>query len=541
MSIHQRSISLAVIGAFALAALVYHLPVNASKRPVPLNPQKKRPTKATKPAKPQTGREALAKQPAPTGTLKDRLGDDDGYGLVIFYSTDIRGNLEVCGCAIHPLGGVARRLGYINAFRERSPDAATMMVDAGAIFIDAPNEAGTDLLPDARLMNEWVVRANEQMNLEVVNLSYRDLRYASGLLRPEAKLKPEKTAFISANIKSTDAARVNPAPYVIKTVTSKRLQKPVRIAFIGVSDAPPNSLKEAVTASGFTIEDPLEAVKKALAEVRDKADVTVVIGYLNFRRGTAKKIAQQNDDLDLIIVADENGGGETEEVNNALIMHASNQTQHLGELRFYTDASGVVDRFTIRYVDLDEVIPDDPKMGEITKQARAEIDVVQNQMAEAEAEAHAASDAAKAQASPYVTAETCGKCHKAEYETWQQSLHSHAFASLAPKHRTFDTACVVCHSIGFRDKLGFINIKATPQFANVQCEACHGPGAEHLKMPLGGNYKTPAAPASCVGCHDRENSPDFVLSKYWPVIAHTNSLKPPAPAKAKGKRPIKKR
>ncbi len=546
MSMQKRAISLTVVCAFALAALLYYLPVSASWLPTPNNPQKPqtKSTKPTKSTKAQNDREALAKKPAPSGTLKDRLGDDDGYGLAVFFSADVHGNLEVCGCPIHPLGGVARRLGYINAFRQRSPDAATLMVDAGNIFSDVTNDAETDLALDARLMSDWIVRANEQMDLGVVNLSYRDLRYASSLLRPDAKLKLENSTLISANIKAADSSHVNPAPYVIKTVTGKRLQKPVRIAFIGVSETPPDDLKAAVAASGFVIEDPLAAAKKALAEVRDKADVTVIIGYLKLviaSSPTATKLAEQNDDLDLIITASGKGiTPDAKQVNNAIIMHGSNETKRLGELRFYIDATGVVDRFTVRYVELDEVIPDDPKMAEVTKQARDEINLVQNQMAEAEAEAHAAENAEKAKASPYVTSEACGKCHKAEYEVWQKSRHSQAFAALETKQRTFDSACVGCHSAGFRDKQGFINIKATPQFANVQCEACHGPGAAHMKMPTAGNYKTPAAPASCVVCHDPENSPDFVFRKYWPRIAHINTFKPPAPAKTKGKQSVKK-
>src|SRR5262249_28077161 len=181
-------------------------------------------------------REALAKKSAPSGTLKDRLDVDDGYGIVLFYSMGIHGNLEVCGCPIYPLGGVARRMGYINAFRERSPDAAILQVDAGYIFNDDKDDAGTALKADAHLMNNWIVRANEGMNLEIVNLGYRDLLYANSLLKPDAKLKPEKSTLISANIKAVDSAHTNPAPYVIKVVTGKRLPQPVRIAFIGLSD-----------------------------------------------------------------------------------------------------------------------------------------------------------------------------------------------------------------------------------------------------------------------------------------------------------------
>lgn len=523
MSNQKRAISLAITTLFAIVAVLYSLPgqltqVLGFSLVQKAQTQKAQPPKAQQP---QSDREALAKNPAPTGTLKDRLGADDGYSIVLFYSADIHGNLEVCGCPIKPLGGVARRLGYINAFRQRSPAAATLLVDAGHIFSDDVNEAGTELNADAKLMNDWIVRANEQMPLDVVNLSYRDLRYASRLFEKDAALKPEKSSLISANIKSSDPSKPGPAPYVIKTVTGKRLKQPVRIAFIGISENAPDDKKAAVDASGYKIEDQLAAARQALAEVRDKADVTVIVGYMKL--GLANRLALQNDDLDMIIAADGRGlVPDPKQVNNALIVYASNQTKYIGEMRFYTDATGVVDKFTNRYVELDSVIPDDPQMAQVTKQARAEIDVVQRRMADEIAAAHAAN--AANQPSIYVTSETCANCHQAEYNVWKNTRHSHAFAGLETKQRTFDAACVGCHSVGFQ-KQGFVNIKATPQFANVQCESCHGPGAEHAKLPKRGGYKTPAAPQSCMVCHDRENSPDFVFEKYWPVVAHGNSLK----------------
>ena len=519
MSNRKRLVSLSLVIGFALAAgCLLALPASHV-----LGQRDKAPVRS------QADRKALARKPAPSGKLRDRLGADDGYGIVVFYSADIHGNLEVCGCPIHPLGGVARRMGYINAFRQRSPEAATLLVDAGYIYSDDLKSDGSGLKADARLMNDWIVRANETMPLAVVNLSYRDLRYAGELLRPDATLKNEKSAIVSANIKAANPSGTNPAPYVIKTVSSKRLKDPVRIAFIGLSDTPPEEYKDSAVASGFTIEEPLAAAKAALAEVRDKADVTVIVGYL--RLTTANKVALQNDDLDVIIVSDGRGlVPDPKQVNNALILYAAKETKHLGELRMYTDAAGVVDRFTARYVELDEIIPDDPQMAAMTKQARREIDVLQTRMAEEEAASYKAGGD-----SPFATAETCGKCHQAEYQVWQKSRHSHAFAALETKQRIFDAACVGCHSVGFQQR-GFVNIKATPQFASVQCESCHGPGAEHVKMPKAGNYMTPPAPASCVVCHDRDNSPDFIFDKYWPPVAHTNSLKPSATKPGAGTR-----
>jgi 2',3'-cyclic-nucleotide 2'-phosphodiesterase (5'-nucleotidase family) len=497
MSNRKRALSLFIIGAFVWCAVMLSTSVKKTQA------QQAQPT--------QSDREKLAKTPAPTGTLKDRLAKDDGYAATLFFSADIGGNLEVCGCPIRPLGGIARRLGYINAFRERSPDAATMMVDAGHIFSDEIGANG-ELNADAKLMNDWIVRANEQMDLAVVNLSHRDLKYAGRLFDPNASLKPEKTALISANIKTPNA---NIAPYTIKTVTAKRLKKPLRIAFIGLSELPPDNKKEAITKQGFTFNDPLETAKTTLAEVKDKADLNIVVGY--FKPGTANKLAVQNSDLDLIIAYDERGFvHDPKEVNNTLILYASRQSKYLGELRLYADANGEIERFTNRYVELDSVIPDDPAMLETTKKARAEIGIVQQRMAEEVAAAHLSNGN---QAAIYATSETCAKCHQDEYDKWKQTRHSHAFAVLETKNRAFDNACVGCHSVGFQ-KQGFVNIKATPQLAHVQCESCHGPGAEHAARPQKGFYKTPATPSACITCHDRENSPDFVFAKYWPVIAH---------------------
>jgi hypothetical protein len=526
MSNRKRFISLIIICVFALTALVINLPSSVSETLA--RAQTPRP-----PRKSRQEREALAKKPAPSGTLNDRLDKDDGYGIVLFLSSTVHGNLEVCGCPIHPLGGVARRAGYINAFRKHSPDAAILQVDAGYIFSDEVNQGKNEIREDARLMNNWIVRANEIMGLDIINLSYRDLRYAGSLLKPDTNPASERSSLISANIKAVDGAHINPAPYVIRVVTGKRLPKPVRIALIGLSDVAPENYKDAVAASGFVIDDPLTAAKTALAEVRDKSDVTVIVGFLSML--TANKLARQNDDLDLIIAADERGlVPDPKQVNNALIVHSAKETKHLGELRFYTDAEGVVDRFTARYIELDEIIPDDPQMAAITKQARQEIDLAQARVAEEEAKAYAAMNPGGVQNSPYVLSDTCGTCHQAEYAIWQKSLHSHAFAALETKQRIFDSACVGCHSLGFQ-KQGFVNIKATPQLANVHCESCHGPGAAHVAAPTLGNYKTPPKNVSCLVCHDSENSPDFDFRKYWPVIAHTNSLKQAIPAKGRRK------
>jgi mono/diheme cytochrome c family protein len=57
---------------------------------------------------------------------------------------------------------------------------------------------------------------------------------------------------------------------------------------------------------------------------------------------------------------------------------------------------------------------------------------------------------------------------------------------------------------------------APVDLTDVQCEACHGPGAEHTRD---GSYRARAREA-CVKCHTPNDDPDFNFEKDWPLIAH---------------------
>src|SRR5215510_3930886 len=113
-----------------------------------------------------------AAQPA---TLDERLGADDGFALTILITANLRGNLDVCDCN-HPRGGIARRLGYLEAFKKKFKDVPVVQVEAGQFWYTAS--------PDrlVLLQNEQVVRAYERWPVDVINLSRNDLAHAEHLL-----------------------------------------------------------------------------------------------------------------------------------------------------------------------------------------------------------------------------------------------------------------------------------------------------------------------------------------------------------------------
>jgi hypothetical protein len=77
----------------------------------------------------------LTTRPQPA-TLDERLGADDGFALAILITANMRGNLELCDCH-NPRGGLARRIGYLDAFKKKFKDAPVLQVEAGQFWYTA--------------------------------------------------------------------------------------------------------------------------------------------------------------------------------------------------------------------------------------------------------------------------------------------------------------------------------------------------------------------------------------------------------------------
>ena len=80
----------------------------------------------------------------------------------------------------------------------------------------------------------------------------------------------------------------------------------------------------------------------------------------------------------------------------------------------------------------------------------------------------------------YVGADACKACHPSAYTIWTNSQHAKAFASLVRVNKAFDPGCIVCHTVGFNKKGGYIDNQATAYLTDVQCEACHGASRKHI-------------------------------------------------------------
>jgi hypothetical protein len=81
---------------------------------------------------------------------------------------------------------------------------------------------------------------------------------------------------------------------------------------------------------------------------------------------------------------------------------------------------------------------------------------------------------AQAQDHAYVGADKCKMCHKQQHASWLETSHAKATeAAKASTERAYEPSCLNCHATN-----------ADEAMSGVQCEACHGPGADYKKMSI---------------------------------------------------------
>ncbi len=124
----------------------------------------------------------------------------------------------------------------------------------------------------------------------------------------------------------------------------------------------------------------------------------------------------------------------------------------------------------------------------------------------------------KLRKSDYVTAEKCRDCHSEIYDSWSKTSHSRAIKTLEKVNQEYDPECFSCHATGVMARNAYTNQKETPELANVQCEACHGPGRTHSESPDSGYGST--GEMACRSCHTEDRNPDFDYKKMWELIKH---------------------
>ncbi|OGH61664.1 MAG: hypothetical protein A3G34_15860 [Candidatus Lindowbacteria bacterium RIFCSPLOWO2_12_FULL_62_27] len=148
-------------------------------------------------------------------------------------------------------------------------------------------------------------------------------------------------------------------------------------------------------------------------------------------------------------------------------------------------------------------------------------------------------------------------CHKSDakgnqLKHWQESKHAKAYEMLASKEAKDLAAkvgvkgdpqkapeCLKCHTAGFGADAALLGEKFKIE-DGVQCERCHGAGADYAKVPIMKDRAKSVAngliiptEAMCRQCHN-ETAPrmgdraEFNFKEAWKKIAHPRPKEAPA-------------
>ena len=300
-----------------------------------------------------------------TLSLDERLGTDDGAALAILFGAGMRGNIDVCDCN-YPRGGIARRQGYVEAFKKKFKDTPVIQVEGGMFSFGGGGYLAADL------RNEQVALALSRFQHDVVNLGRDDMAFAQKLLAREGlSERIQRLTFIKNLISANGVFGPGTAPppaYLIKEIGGPRIYggvKKIKIGFVGVA-APTKPGGGIIDA---TVSNIFQSTTRAVVKARPECDVLVVIAHCDLE--TALKLASENLEADVIIAADSGGIYNPRRVGNTLVVSAAPGNIQQSDLRLYLDKEGQIS-YKFRATDLDALVPVDPAAAAFAEAARAE-------------------------------------------------------------------------------------------------------------------------------------------------------------------------
>ncbi len=146
-----------------------------------------------------------------------------------------------------------------------------LAVDSGDLFFDITIDQADikKALTKARLL----AQAYKKMGIVAVNVGDRDLSQGLDFLKREAA---QGLPLISANL--VDAVQRRPIfpPYIIREVSGGR------IAFVGLLRSPLPPVSEKSLQGKAAVEDPREAARTVVADLKGKADLVVLLSDLGW-------------------------------------------------------------------------------------------------------------------------------------------------------------------------------------------------------------------------------------------------------------------
>jgi len=417
-------------------------------------------------------------------SLSNIYAHTGSHDITLVYTGNIDGELEPCGCSEGGnKGGIKRRVNAIDKMRQEDPNL--YLISAGGLLVSE--------LPQDRLKSEYILKGLEKVNYDAVGVQWRDLAFG------DAFLNSTSLPFIMTNNTNGN--------FFSKSIINNNHAKLTFFSWLDPNRAPQKEMSSDI------IDKKTDKLAAALKIAKSRKQLTILSSTLSLKQAE-KQLPLDNVDI-LIVKAKYEHYSQPHRSGKILILQPGSRGMRIGKLNLTVSGSGSVEKWSHTIIALPPEAGDAPRMDKWYAEY--------NEKVKEDYEKRVAiKKALKSGVSPFAGEQACKSCHKKEHNIWFNTRHAEAFYALQDANKSFDPNCIICHSVGFEKKGGFIDPAITENLMHVQCENCHGASRKHVetagKTPVG-NSKWPKAKI-CAQCHIQKHSPDFKLLKYWPKIAH---------------------
>jgi len=454
----------------------------------------------------------------PTQELPSPRGGSPVSRLTIAYTGNTDGYLENCGCKANESGGIARRATVLDSLRRADPDL--LVLDAGSAFnrpepFESPNAL-------AKREQRFYLEMMDRMGYSAATVGQGEI--ARGPRYFLEQTRGVRTPFLGANL-SVGGNRLGASTATLRA-------RGIRVLTVGVFEGPRGGrsmIRLDQELARLTTEDPVQAIQKEVARARSPTGLVVAMGKIS--PATIRRIVRTCPDVDVIISTD-NSAPQWADPSNPKVILEEDRPGFLDKtLVLYTklgqyglsiatldlDRAGQIVAATIRDSWLTDSIPDQ----DVVRRAMNRFYDQVGALPEAQASVRPPlSGDPYWQGKRYAGSGTCRGCHVAEYEQWMSTGHAGAYKTLLQRHRHYQPVCISCHVVGYGSKYGYVMGQGEHPYGNVQCEICHGPGAEHASAPSPSNIRRKVPEQVCLECHNPEHSSGFVYAQRLPLVVH---------------------
>jgi hypothetical protein len=285
-------------------------------------------------------------------TVAPDVAPPRGKVIALVYSSNVQGEYEHCGCAVHPLGGLGRRAVEVDRIRAESD--GVIQVDAGDLFLPAPlapaaptlderpagrPPAASELERRARLL----AAAYARLGVTAFSPGEGDLALGATVLR--RVLADAKVPVVSANLVDTGGRLLFAADRLVEVAG-------IEVGIFGVTASPagdPTGAPARWRAFGAEARDPIVAARAEVESLRARgAQVIVALVHVG---GTpaSKQLLAAVPGIDWAVLGHSGRNLETpERAGDALMLEAMTLGRNLGRLDLHVVAGDGAGRFADR-------------------------------------------------------------------------------------------------------------------------------------------------------------------------------------------------